>query len=63
MFGIAAVRDFGAKMVALTRDARSVFDQLEVVMCRWRDVEQCVLEPAPFIYAATRTSFRQVGLR
>jgi uncharacterized protein with PIN domain len=60
---IAAVRDYGARMVALTGDdARSVFDQLEVVMCRWRDLQHCLTEPAPFIYAATRTSLRPVPL-
>ena len=60
---IAAVRDFGARMVALTAgDARSVFDQLEVVMCRWRDLQRCLTEPAPFIYAATRTSLRKIPL-
>jgi PIN domain-containing protein len=60
---IAAVRDNGARMVALTGDeARSVFDQLEVVMCRWRDIERCLHEPPPFIYAATRTGLRKLLL-
>jgi hypothetical protein len=60
---IAAVRDFGARLVALTGgDAGSVFAQLEVVMCRWRDLEACITEPPPFIYAATRTSFRRISL-
>jgi hypothetical protein len=60
---IAAVRDHSARMVALTaEDARSVFDQLEVVMCRWRDLARCLLEPPPFIYAATRTRLRKIPL-
>jgi hypothetical protein len=60
---IAAVKESGARMVALTGiDARSVFDQLEVVMCRWREIERLLLEPAPFIYAATRTRLRKVDL-
>ena len=60
---IRAVRDNGARMVALTSEgARSVFDQLEVVMCRWRDIERCLTEPAPFIYAPTRTRLRPVPL-
>jgi hypothetical protein len=60
---IAAVRDHGARMVALTgEDARSVFAQLEVVMCRWRDIERCASESPPFIYAATRTTFRRIPL-
>jgi hypothetical protein len=60
---IAAVRDFGARMVALTgEDAGSVLAQLEVVMCRWRDIEHCLAEPPPFIYAATRTKLRRIPL-
>lgn len=60
---IAAVRDHAAKMIALTGDdARSTFAQLEVVMCRWRDIELCASEPAPFIYAATRTTLRPIPL-
>ena len=60
---IQAVRDHGARMVALTsEDAISVLAQLEVVMCRWRDIERCAAEPPPFIYTATRTSLRAVPL-
>ncbi|MFV2083603.1 hypothetical protein [Micromonospora sp. LOL_021] len=60
---IAAVREHRAKMVALTAaDAGSVFGQLEVVMSRWRDIERCLAEPRPFIYAATRTTMRQIPL-
>jgi hypothetical protein len=60
---IAAVVEHNARMVALTgADARSVFEQLEVVMCRWRDIERCLSEPAPFIYAATRTALRRIPL-
>jgi hypothetical protein len=57
------VREHGATMVALTAaDAGSVFGQLEVVMSRWRDIERCLAEPPPFIYAATRTTKRQIPL-
>ncbi|GAA2709321.1 PIN-like domain-containing protein [Actinoplanes palleronii] len=60
---IAAVRDHRARMVALTAaDAGSVFAQLEVVMSRWRDIERCVSEPPPFIYAATRTTMRPIPI-
>jgi hypothetical protein len=60
---LAAVRDYGARMVALTgEDARSVFDQLEVIMSRWRDIERCLAEPPPFIYAATRSRLRRIPL-
>jgi hypothetical protein len=58
-----AVRIHGARMVALTGEAAfSVFAQLEVVMCRWRDIEGCTSEPPPFIYAATRTTMRSIEL-
>lgn len=60
---IAAVRDNAARMVTLTAESvRSVFDQLEIVMCRWRDLERCLTEPPPFIYAATRTGLRRITL-
>ncbi|MBQ1017547.1 hypothetical protein KBX71_06650 [Micromonospora sp. D93] len=60
---IAAVRDHAAKMIALTgEDASSVFAQLEVVMSRWRDIERCAAEPAPFIYGVTRTGIRKISL-
>ena len=58
---IEAVRDSGAKMFALTsREQLSVWDQLEIVMSRWRDIERLSEEPGPFIYAITRTSVRRV---
>jgi hypothetical protein len=60
---IAAVRDHGARMVALAgADASSVFAQLEVVMTRWRDIERCASEPPPFIYSVTRTVMRSISL-
>jgi hypothetical protein len=58
---IAAVRDHGARMVTLHGpDARGTWQQLEVFMCRWRDIESCAAEPGPFIYTATRTTFRPI---
>lgn len=61
---IQAVREHRARMIALTgADAGSVFAQLEVVMCRWRDIERCACQPAPFIYSATRTTLRPVSLK
>lgn len=56
---IGAVYEHGARMVALAGGAaRTKFDQLEVVMCNWRQIEHAVTEPGPFIYVATRTTFR-----
>lgn len=60
---IAAVRDNRARMVALAgRDARGTFEQLEIFMRHWRDIDRCVDEPGPFIYMATRTTFRPIPL-
>jgi PIN like domain len=60
---IEAVRMNGARMVALAgADAKTTWTQLEVFMSRWRDIERCVDEPGPFIYSATRTTFRSVTL-
>lgn len=60
---MAAVRDNAARMVALgSRDARGTFDQLEVFMCQWRAIQACLDEAGPFIYVATRTTFRRVPL-
>lgn len=56
---VDAVYEHGARMVALAGNAaRTKFDQLEVVMSNWRRIERCVTEPGPFIYVATRTTFR-----
>ncbi|HEV7896713.1 MAG TPA: hypothetical protein VGP31_02550 [Planosporangium sp.] len=61
---LQAVREYGARMVALSgKEARGTFDQLEIVMCRWRDIEACLAEQGPFIYTATRTVFRKIDLQ
>ncbi|GAA0963071.1 hypothetical protein [Actinocorallia libanotica] len=60
---IQAVREHGARMVSLGgAEAVGTFKQLEIVMSQWRRIEQCLNEPGPFIYIATRTSFRPVDL-
>jgi hypothetical protein len=60
---LAEVREHGAKMVALdTSQAHGTFDQLEIVMCRWRQLLDLLEEPGPFIYVASRTSLRRVNL-
>ena len=60
---IGAVLNHGARMVTLHGpEARGTWDQLEIFMNRWRDIEQCLDEPGPFIYTATRTTFRPVDL-
>jgi hypothetical protein len=53
---IAAVRDNGARMVAIAGpDARGTWEQLEVLMVNWRRIQSWADEPGPFIYSVTRT--------
>jgi hypothetical protein len=60
---IQAVLEHGARMVSLVGpEAKSTFAQLEVFMCQWRRIAGCLDEQGPFIYAATRTSFRPIPL-
>jgi len=60
---IDEVKANGARMISLIgEDARSVFDQLEVVMCRWREIESHLDDPGPFIFAASRTTLREIPL-
>jgi PIN like domain len=61
---INAVRENGAKMVALNeRDAGTKWGQLEVFMTRWRDIERLTTEPGPFIWRASRTAMTSISLR
>lgn len=60
---INAVRETGAKMVALNQhDARTKWGQLEVFMTRWRDIESLSAEPGPFIWRASRTAMTPISL-
>jgi hypothetical protein len=60
---IAAVREHGAKMVALNqRDASTKWGQLEVFMTRWRDIEKLADEEGPFIWRVSRTAMTQIPL-
>jgi hypothetical protein len=61
---IAAVRDSNARMVTLvSADAVDTFHQLEILMCQWRRIEALCERPGPFIFAVSRTSFKQIDLR
>jgi PIN like domain len=60
---IAAVRENGAKMVALNQvDAGTKWGQLEVFMTRWRDIEALTFERGPFIWRASRTAMTLIPL-
>jgi len=58
---VAAVRDHGARMIALAaKEATTTWHQLETVLCQWRSIERLSETPGPFIYTATRTALRPV---
>lgn len=60
---VAAVRDHGAKMVALAgKDARNRWQQLEIFMSQWRRIEALTDEAGPFIWRANRTALAAVPL-
>lgn len=60
---IAAVREHGAKMVALNQDdARTKWGQLEVFMAQWRSIEALTTRPGPFIWRASRTAMTAISL-
>lgn len=60
---LAAVKEHGAKMVALAgKDALGTWRQLEVLFCQWRAIEPLADAPGPFIWSATRTAMRSVDL-
>lgn len=60
---IEAVRNSGAKMVALAgREATTTWNQLEVLLTQWRAIDALTDRPGPFIYSATRSRLRAVPL-
>lgn len=60
---LSAVRDSGARMVALAGDdAGSTWRQLEVVMTQWRAIEKLRDRPGPFIVITSRTSMRELDI-
>jgi PIN like domain len=60
---VAAVRDSGARMVALAGpEAVGTWAQLETLCCQWRAIERRLDEPGPFIFSATRTALRPDSL-
>lgn len=60
---LAAVRDHRLRLVALSApEARTTWEQLEVVMCQWRAIEALVDQEGPLLTVATRTSLRTLPL-
>lgn len=58
---IDAVRQHGARLVVLSgKEARGPWEQLEILLARWRRIEGLVSTPGPWIYSATRTRIEKV---
>lgn len=58
---IAAIRDHGARLVALAgRDAGTPWEQLEVLLTNWRAIERLAASPGPWVYTATRTRLHRI---
>ena len=61
---LAAVRENRLRMVALSApEARTTWEQLEVVMCQWHAIEALADREGPLLYLATRTSLRPISLQ
>ena len=60
---IAAVKSSSARMVTLAgTEAVNTFNQLEALMCNWRQVQRLLQRPGPFIFIATRTTMRELAI-
>ena len=60
---ITAVRENNAKMAALNPlDAQTKWEQLEVFMTQWRQIEALINEPGPFIWRVSRTTMTEIPL-
>ena len=61
---VEAVVDSGLRLIVLSSaDAKTVWTQLEVLMCQWRRIEQIVELPGPYIYRASRTRLKHLPLQ
>ena len=41
-------------------EAVNTFNQLEALMCSWRQVQRLLQRPGPFIFIVTRTTMREL---
>jgi len=58
-----AVRETGAKMVALSgEDAANTWGQLELLMKYWRRIDELSRGPGPFIYLASRSRIKPLDI-
>ena len=60
---VGAIVQHHARLVVLTSaDAKTVWDQLEVLMTQWRRIEKLHDLQGPFIYRASRSKLNAVAL-
>ena len=60
---IQAVKSSGARMITLAGpEAVNTFNQLEALMCNWRQIQRLLDRRGPFIFIATRTTLREFPL-
>jgi hypothetical protein len=58
-----AILAAGAQMFVITDPGQlRVWDLLEIVMQRWRDMERLRERPGPYIFALTRTRMTEIDL-
>lgn len=58
----AAIMNSGARLLVLnSREAVTVWSQLEILMCQWRTIERLTGEPGPYIRRVTRSGIRDIG--
>ncbi len=58
-----AILAAGAQMFAITDPGQlRVWDLLEIVMHRWRDMERLRERPGPYVFALTRTRMTEIDL-
>jgi PIN like domain len=58
-----AILAAGAQMFAITDPGQlRVWDLLEIVMHRWRDMEQIRERPGPYIFTLSRTRMTEIDL-
>ena len=61
---VEAVVESGLRLIVLSSaDAKTVWTQLEVLMCQWRRIEQIVELPGPYVYRASRTRLKHLPLQ
>ena len=60
---VQAVRKYKARMVVLPgKKAGNKWNQLEILMIQWREIEKLQKESGPFIYQASRSNLKKMPI-